>query len=75
MKITGEKFEISPSESVPWEDVKTLRLLNDKLALVLNNDRVIELSNLRPTTIDSAFRAYDRYLKDHPEKRRKQKRK
>lgn len=69
MKITSDRFEISPSESVSWQDVKTLRLLNEKLALVLNDGRVIELSNLRPSTIDTAFRTYEKYLKDHPEKR------
>jgi hypothetical protein len=71
MKITDDRFEISSSESIPWEDVKTLRLLNEKLALVLNDGRIIELSNLRSSTIDMAFRAYERYLKDHPEKRKR----
>lgn len=71
MKITSEKFEISSSESISWEDVKTLRLLNDKLALVLTNGKVIELSHLRPSTIDTAFRLYEKYLKDHPEKRKR----
>ncbi len=71
MRITDDSFEISSSESIPWEDVKTLRLLNEKLALVLNNGRVIELSNLRASTIDTAFRTYERYLKDHPDKRKR----
>ncbi|MCC5832153.1 MAG: hypothetical protein JJU12_03825 [Chlamydiales bacterium] len=70
MKITNDRIEISGSESIPWEDVKTLRLLNEKLALVLTDGRVIELSNVRASTIDTAFRAYERYLKDHSEKRK-----
>ncbi|NGX62214.1 MAG: hypothetical protein K940chlam9_01708 [Chlamydiae bacterium] len=71
MKITSERFEISTTRSIAWEDVETLRVLNDKLALVLSNGEVVELSHLRPTLIDSAFRSYERYLKDHPEKKRK----
>ncbi len=71
MKITGEKIEISRSESVSWKDVKQLRLLNNKLALVLVSGRVIEVENLRPTTIDTAFRLYESYLKEHPEKRQR----
>lgn len=71
MKITSDRLEISASESISWDEVKTLRLLNNKLALVLNNGRVIELSNLHASTIDTAFRAYERYLKDHPDKRKK----
>jgi hypothetical protein len=71
MKISDDRFEISNSESIPWEDVKTLRLLNEKLAFELTDGRTVELSNLRPSTIDTAFRTYERYLKDHPEKRKR----
>ena len=71
MKITHDKLELSSSESIPWEDIKTLRLLNNKLALVLTNDQVIELTNLLPSKIDSAFRAYDKFLKEHPDRNRK----
>ncbi len=71
MKITSDKFEISSNESIAWQDVKTLRLSNDKLALVLENGKVIEVSNLRPSTIDTAFRAYEKYIKEHPEKRKR----
>ena len=69
MKITSDKFEISASQSFSWEDIKTLRLLNEKLAVVLKDGRVIELSHLRPGTIDMAFRFYEKYLHEHPEKR------
>lgn len=68
MKITQECFEISSSESVFWKDVKTLRLLNDKLALVLKDGRIIEIDHLRPSTIDLAFKSYEKYLQTHPEK-------
>ncbi len=71
MKITSDRFEISSSESVSWKDVKTLRLNNGKLALALSDGRVIELSDVRPSTIDTAFRTYEKYLKDHPEKRKR----
>lgn len=70
MKITNERFEISGTESISWRDVKTVRLINEKLALVLNSGRVIELSNVHPSTIDTVFRAYEKYLKEHPEKER-----
>lgn len=70
MKITNDFFEINPNQSIFWKDVKTLRLLNDKLAVVLNNDQVIELPELRQSTIDLAFRSYEKYLHDHPEKRK-----
>lgn len=69
MRITSEKLEISPSDVILWEEVKTIRLLNEKMAIVLSGGRTIELSHLLPSTIDAAFRAYERYLKDHPEKR------
>lgn len=69
MKITSESFEINNSESIFWKDVKTLRLLNDKLAFVLNNGQVIELDHLRPSTIDLAFKSYEKYLQKHPERR------
>lgn len=71
MRITNEKIEISPSESIYWNDVKTLRLLNEKLAFVLEDGRILEFSNLRASTIDTAFRTYDKYLKDHPEKKKR----
>lgn len=69
MKINDDGFAISNSESIPWEDVKALRILNDKFVMVLNSGRIIELEHLRPSTIDTAFRSYERYLKSHPEKR------
>lgn len=71
MRITSQKFEISPSELIYWEDIKAMRLINEKLAIILNNGRVIELSNMHPHTIDNAFRAYERYIKEHPEGKRK----
>ncbi len=66
MRITNESLEISESEIISWSDVVALKLLNNKLALVLSNKRVIELGHLRPSTIDSAFRAFQHYRKDHP---------
>ncbi len=71
MRITSDKFEISASESISWGAVKTLRLHNEKLAFVLENGDVVEVPNLRPSTIDSAFRAYERFLKEHPAQRRR----
>lgn len=71
MRITNERLEISESESVSWKDVEALKLLNDKLALVLSDKRVIEIDHLRPSTIDSAFRAYQLYQKEHPKGKRK----
>lgn len=71
MKITSDSLEIGNNEFIGWAEVKNLRFTNGKLAVVLKNGRVIELPNLRPTTIDTAFRQYERYLKDHPlDKRR-----
>lgn len=71
MKITSECLQINDTESINWKDVKRIRMLNEKLALVLRNNKTIELSGLRPTQIDSAFRAFEKYLNDHPEKRKK----
>lgn len=68
MKITNEKIEISESESIPWREIETLKILNDKLSVFLSNGRVIELSHLHPSTIDMAFRTYEKYLNDHPHK-------
>lgn len=62
MKVTKEKFEISPHESISWADVKTMRVSGGKLALVLNSGRTVELGKLHPSLIDWAFRAFDGYL-------------
>jgi hypothetical protein len=70
MRITNEKLEITPSEIILWEDLKTMRLLNEKLILVLNDNRTIELSHVLPSTVDLAFRTYEKFLSDHPEKRK-----
>lgn len=67
MKITSEFFEISPSETIAWRDVKTMRMLNDKLAVVLSDGRIIEVPHLRPPTIDLAFRSYENYIRIHPD--------
>ncbi len=69
MKITSELFEISPSQTIAWREVKTMRMLNDKLAVVLSDGRIIEVPHLRPPTIDLAFRSYENYLRDHPDHR------
>lgn len=74
MKITDEKLEISQSTSIEWKDVDNMRLSNDKLCLVLSSGKVIELDHIRPTTIDAAFRAYEHFLKEHPEKRQHKRR-
>lgn len=66
MKITSELFEITPSQTIAWRDVKTMRMLNDKLAVVLSDGRIVEVPHLRPTTIDLAFRSYETYLRAHP---------
>ncbi len=71
MRITNESFEISESESISWEDVEALQLLGDKLAFVLSNKKVVEIDHLRPSTIDSAFRAYQHYRQEHPHGKRK----
>lgn len=74
MKITHESLEISESEVIAWADVEALKLLNDKLALVLSNKRVIEIDHMRPATIDSAFRAFQLWRKDHPDKPKRKRR-
>ena len=75
MKITSDWLQITDSESIKWEDVKRMRMLNEKLALVLRSNKTIELSGLRPNQIDSAFKAFETYLRHHPEKRERKKRK
>lgn len=67
MKITSELFEISPSDRISWRDIKTMRMHNDTLAVVLSNGRIIEIPHLRPPTIDLAFRTYETYLRNHPD--------
>lgn len=71
MRFTGERIELSENEVIRWEEVKTLRLSNNKLALVLEDGRVIELENLRPNLVDQAFLAYEKYLKHHPKRQRR----
>jgi hypothetical protein len=65
MKINSERIEVGPNEFIDFKDIKTMRLLNDKLALILRSGRVVEISRLRPSTIDLVFRTYENYLKDH----------
>lgn len=67
MKITNELFEISPLQTIAWSDVKSMRMLNDKLAFVLSDGKIVEIPHLRPATIDLAFRSYENYLREHPE--------
>lgn len=69
MRITHEKLEISPSETIYWEDVKTMRLINNKLAFILEDGKEIELKDIRSSTIDLVFRTYETYIKEHPRKR------
>ena len=71
MKITNEKIEINSNDSIPWNKVDNIRTNNDKLCLILSNGQVIEIDQVRPTTADAAFRAFESYLKDHPEKRKR----
>lgn len=70
MKVTEEKIEISEGKEISWDEVESLRIVNHKLALVLSNQEVVELHDLRPSTIDMVFRFYEDFLKKHPEKRR-----
>lgn len=65
MRITSENLQISPSDTISWEEIKTIRLRNEKLDLVLTDGRTIELTKLLPSTIDLVFRTYEKYLKDH----------
>jgi len=67
MKFTSDNVQISSDESILWEDVKTLRLINDRLDLVLKDGNVVHFSSLQPFMIDKAFRLYERYLRDHPD--------
>lgn len=69
MRITSESLQISPSDTISWEEIKTIRLRNEKLDLVLTDGRTIELTRLLPSTIDLVFRTYEKYLKDHSDKR------
>jgi hypothetical protein len=71
MKITSELFEISPTDQISWCDIKTMRMHNDTLAVALSNGRIIEISHLRPSTIDLVFRTYETYLRNHPDMKEK----
>ena len=59
MRITAETIEITPDEMINWDDVKTLRLLNDKLAFVLKSGQIVGVGPSYPWTIDEAFRHYE----------------
>lgn|GEM_PF-3099032 len=62
MKITSEVIEIEPTNIIYWADIKTVRLLNDRLILVLSDNNTVELMDLTPLTVDRLFRQYERYL-------------
>jgi hypothetical protein len=66
MKITNRSFELPNGEEVDWSHVKSIRILNNKLAITLSSRKVIHLENLRPSTIDLLFRTYEAYLREHP---------
>lgn len=68
MKISKDKLELSGIDAVGWEEVKHLRLLNNKLVLVLQDNSTVELPPLHPGTIDEVFRTYESYLRAHPKK-------
>jgi hypothetical protein len=69
MRYDEEKIEINSKDVFPWESIKTIRILNEKLIFELKAGRVIELSNLHPSTIDGVFRAYEHFVQMHPSKK------
>jgi hypothetical protein len=71
MRINAERIEISPSEVIFWEEVKSMKLLNKKLAIELASGRVVEVGNLLPSSIDLAFRTYEHWLSEHLKKENK----
>lgn len=69
MKIKEDSILISDNNEVFWKDVKRIRLINNKLALILHDETEVELPNLRPDLIDQTFLTYERYLKNKTQKR------
>lgn len=66
MKISYDKIEFGEKDVIFWKNVKTIRLLNDKLAFIMNDGSIKELDHVRATTIDLVFRSYENFLRGHP---------
>ena len=69
MKITDDHIILSESEEISWGEVQRVRAAGNKLGIVLNTGKTIEISNLAPTTVDLAFRTYEDYVR-HQKPRR-----
>lgn len=68
MKIRADKIEFTEKDGVAWGDIKGLKVVNNTLEIELNSGKVLSYSPVHPATIDSAFRAYESYLREHPRK-------
>ena len=57
MKITENGIEISSSNSIAWNDLKELKLLNKKILLTLKDGATIEYdaSSMPESQIDNSF--------------------
>ncbi len=69
MRIKEDYLEMNSGRKIYWEEVSTLRLINDVLALVLKTGEVIEIPQLHPYSVDQAFRLFEGYVKEHPQKK------
>lgn len=70
MKINEEQLILNDGATIHLDSVKTLKMLNNKLMLVLHDGLVIEVDGLSRKEVDAIFIAYSSRLSQVEEMRR-----
>lgn len=63
MQSNRETVFITTGVSVQWNAINTLKVLNNKVLIDLNDGVVLEIAGLTPKAIDALFIAYSRHLR------------
>lgn len=65
MKVTESMVTLTDAITVRWGAVKTLKVLNEKVLFLLQDNVILEVSGLPAKMVDAVFIAYARYLREH----------
>lgn len=62
MSSETDCIQISGSLAIRWEGVKTLKVMNDKLLIEMQDGTVIEIKGIPRWRVDETFLAYSRFM-------------
>ncbi|MGE3954930.1 MAG: hypothetical protein AB7F31_07095 [Parachlamydiales bacterium] len=62
MRVTDKQLVISEAIVIQWDAIRTLKFLENKLLVLLDEGVVVEVTGLTDREIDSVFTAYSRHL-------------